>query len=823
MNNFDEKQIKLLEPLLDNDVVLHFSFYANTFPIAYHYNLLLKNSNNYQLLKLHDWSEIFPSKSNEFEYNARVNTLKEKWIQPHNINIFYAAQIKYSNSDFKNPFEEISNELKKFKKYEKIKYANFTSYIPRFVFLNNNLYTKKLLSSLHFKENLIDFNSSNFSEYNNIKENYINLDSVVNEIITDGITSLNIYTDTLNEAKDILEEYSTYFKTVNYYDKNNISSIGINKESRNDSNSLDIYYYGAPTSFHFLKRKERFFPVLLNPEKLKNGITTMFCIHYNTKVDATTIEKIENSLNEYHKNLFDTAILENGAECLNNVRLAYNKYARLIRHDSYFHKPQSFANCIALYNVYNPVEDNNKQEKNRLNNVVKTTSYPPKIHVHYGAGKLGIGLVIPLIKYEENNTQLIIIQKRKDDWRKLQKNKSISTKVTTTIGTIETERKYYFKQQIQDNSKDINEIEDYIYLFDKLSEVKDILEKADSISYSLGNKFVEEEFLEFINSEKINFIREEVLIFPFENNPFGVKNSTRSERESKLTKTKLIDIPVKADRICFNREFNSDNEISVKAENYLEVVLGISKEKNRGLFNPSLTKDKLLIFVDITEKEGKERYEFLSQRKKLLVNELHFILAIYGYDFLINKKVFHWDNQYITIIQSALFSESEYRKPIDTFINLQIIRILLSKEFENSVIQKEYQLVEFDEELLCEKLLSYAEIVKKRFSESEEDQVSRVFNSLDIDLVKLKYEGIIKTIEIFLKENKSDIEEKQISRIGTYLEYQSLIEDIKKRIRYIAEANTENIKKELEKLEKLKIDRAKQSENYETEIEKLIN
>ena len=47
---------------------------------------------------------------------------------------------------------------------------------------------------------------------------------------------------------------------------------------------------------------------------------------------------------------------------------------------------------------------------------------PPRqknVHVHYGAGKLGIGLVLPLIKPNTTvTTQLLVIQKNRDEWNK---------------------------------------------------------------------------------------------------------------------------------------------------------------------------------------------------------------------------------------------------------------------------------------------------------------------------------------------------------------------------------------------------------------------
>lgn len=850
MNQFDKTQIDFLRPLVAEDacVVLHFSFYANTFPIAYHYNLLLeeKFSNLSEgkreieiakYLKPHDWSLTFPSVSNEEIYKLETKVLKRnKWDKPDHINLFYISDIKYTTARLEklNPYLKLEKAKKFFKEYEKIDSFLFTEYSPRFVFLNNNLYTKSLLRNCNAVTNSrkkIEHDDYEFRIFENIKNEYVHLDKIINQAKDDGITSLNIYTETYNEAQDIIEEYAAnYNLKTRFYNKANISSLDLGENHKNESKSLDIYFYGAPTSFHFLKRTERFIPVLLSPDFKSTNISTKACLHYNKGkyLSDNRIEKITEGLKKYHQMLFDTAISPKGSELLNNVRLAYNKYARLVRNDSFFYRPQSFANCIALHNNYTQ-EDvgtlesfvNKDLQQKQESTVLTKATLSKNIHFHYGAGKLGIGLVLPLIKWDEsaNHNKLIVLQKNKDEWaKKIQPD-------NPTVRFISKSNEHEWKQDFVLGNPDFSTNENNLVLFKELTDIKQLLAKATSISYSLNNAEVEKDFLSLLT--EVNFENNQVLLFPFENTPFDKKINDKetgkqiSERRMILERQpKISEVMLKADRICFSREISIENTVTVTNESHVEVVLNIDKDSTNNLFDITKNEKTELIFVSPSELK---RFNFLSDRKKYLVNELHFILAVYGYDYLISKRITHWENQFITIIQSALTSDPEYKIPINAFIRLQIMRMLLSDDYNVEIIAKEYQIDESDKELICESLLKYADVVKKRFSESEEDQVSRVFNSIDIQAVEKKYDKIINVIEGFLEKKQTEIESLNINRFGTFLEYKTLIEDVKERIQNVFQANINNNKRDEENMKKLQNEKNLEYEKYKSRIDNLIN
>ena len=258
---------------------------------------------------------------------------------------------------------------------------------------------------------------------------------------------------------------------------------------------------------------------------------------------------------------------------------------------------------------------------------------------------------------------------------------------------------------------------------------------------------------------------------------------------------------MKADRICLERN-DSDNQVKVACENHIEVVLNIDETKTNSLFDASMNKDNQLIFT-----EDLERYRFLSDRKEYLVNELHFILAVNGYDFLLSKGITHWENQFVTIIQSALTSDSKYKIPIDTFIRLQIIRLLHSSEYPRAVLKDVYNLEEENVEMIYEHLLKYAKGVTERFNASKEDQISRVFNTNDEKAIERKYKTIIEVIEKFVSERKTDIENIPTLSAGTYLEYKELTQDIKNKIENIFYSRIKNFHSQVASKQKEQIEK----------------
>lgn len=766
MNSFDKKQIEILTPLYEQKVVLHYAFFANTFPIAFHYTQLLKQKGVTkidQFIKLHDWNNLLPSGTPEVKYlEQQIKSLiynKDEWQYPKNINLFYASDINYRNN-YVNPLKRIREYFeKKYKDLEFMREVPFTQYAPRFVFLKKNLFSLEIAKPNNCK---YDIDTLSFKKYSVIKDDFKELASVLRKAKKNGIKRYIVYTDLVYEARDIFAGYKLTEENTTFYDKNDLGTV-TDYTHKDRTNTLQIYYYGAPTSFDLLQKKDRYIPVIIDENKLHNGLKAVACLHYNS-IHRKSIKSIEDAIAKYHNQLFENAAASDAPEQLNNVRLAYNRFASLIRHDTSFGTPESFSNCITLFNK-SFSEPENELKDRPPKPIIKTQK--DNYHFHFGAGRLSIGLVLPSFKTVNRDDRkfIYVLQKKRENWRKRIRANNDRIKLVNS-------HDYDLEFELYSKCPKLTENDTFV-LYDHLEELEDLIKHASSISYSLNNKHMEKELIKFLINKK--YKSECVFVFPFENNPIDIENDPEIIDQVK-NHEELKFIGVKADRICLKRSFEANNTIKVDCEKYAEIVIDSFDDDVKSLFDP-IYRSHHIRFAS-----SKAEFNFLADRKKLLLNELHFILAIYGYDFLVSREIIHWENQYVTILQAALDNDSEYRIPIETFIKLQIIRLFLSTEYTMDTIKDLYNSSGDDYEILYQNLLKYAEEVKNRFEKSKEDLVSRVFNTLDVPTIKRKYKSIIKEIETFIVDRQDEIEKFPLVSGSTYGEFTYFLEDIKRRI-----------------------------------------
>ncbi|MCF8239764.1 MAG: hypothetical protein K9J16_00150 [Melioribacteraceae bacterium] len=808
MNSFDKKQIEILTPLYKNKVVLHFAFFANTFPIAYHYTQLLKGEKDTKIkdyIKLHDWNNLLPSgtpkgKFWEEKLQAALNHTEERWKFPQNINLFYASDIHYKNN-YANPLEKIRQYfIKDFKDLEFLTEVPFTKYAPRFVFLKNNLFNYKIAEP---KNCQYDIDTLIFKQYSVVKNYFTELALVLRRARSNGIKNFIVYTDLVHEAKDIFAGYKLTDENTDFYDKDDLGTL-VSFNHLDKANTLQIYYYGAPTSFDLLQKKDRYIPVILEEGKLHDGLRAVACLHYNS-THKSKIRSIESAIVQYQNGLFEKAADSDAPEKLNNIRLAYNRFASLIRHDTRFDTPESFSNCITLFNKSYSEKEEEIKDKSKM-----ITIKPSKdiYHFHFGAGRLSIGLVLPSFKAsdKEEKKYIYVFQKRREEWRKRIR---IDNKKIKLINNID----YNLEFKLFGKCPRLTKNNTFV-LYNNLQELKEIITRASSISYSLDNKNMEKELVNFLLSNE--YISKKVYLFPFENNP--INHNEEPELMNHLNNhDQLIFTRVKADRICIQRNFESNNTINVECEEHAEIIIDNSDDYVKSLFSSLYRLSNNIIFTS-----SKEQFQFLANRKKLLLNELHFILAIYGYAFLVSKEIIHWEHQYVTILQAALENDPNYSIPINTFIKLQIIRLFLSDKYTIDTMNDIYGVSGNDYEMLYENLLKYAEKVKARFNNSKEDSISRVFNTLDVPTIKRKYNSIIKEIELFLFNKQIQIEKFPLVSGSTYGEFRYFLEDVKSRVSEIFKMRVKIQDMQIKEIAKEHLARKQDLKFYSKEIRQIL-
>lgn len=688
----DDKAKKLLKSLFDNEVKIYFPYYANTFPLAYHYSLLFSDipaAIGNQIIE-YDWNNSFPSQ----EYDSRDSKILNKVnvVVPSNISVFFSSK---ENGFYKSLLDErnFNNEA--------IECVEFSIYKQRLFFIDNSNIAIDLL------ENPKPEIEDSFFKDNDFKL----ISSSIKKYIEDNNIDYCIYSDIPLEAE-------RYFEQFPNFEKNKVvasspsSLLNLNKES-----IFKIYFYGAPASMFFLdreKHKHRFIPVYINDND--KGQETFAYIHYNSKEHKDSIDSIKEDLEKYFKLLFETAFNDSKGYTLNNVRVAYNRIASIRRHPSYFYTPKAFADCIKYHNIYkisDSTDDIIRDKSNALNNGVISE----KISIcHFGLGKIGIGLVMPSIfnseKEKENSEKknFYVIQKLRPglEWQAYKNYKNF------TFNALGEEVNYSQLFSEGENPK-IKFVEDY-------KEIEDIVKECDFITYSFGDKQAQIELYNLLN--KIEY---KGIVIPFEN---AIAEKT-NDSSFQLVEAKI-------DRICSNRKIKSiENkvEISVDIEDHYEIILFHEKneirEKLKNLFVPNLTNYNTNIRIC----KIKEEYDFFELRKKYFVNGLHFFLALIAYDLLRERKIENWNQQYVTILQSAMNEDSKYKLFIDSYIEMITIYVIsttIKDENIYKLINNYYGFPIDDKEnsFLQQELFDYAKGVKERFKNSKADAITRVLKIL---------------------------------------------------------------------------------------------
>lgn len=348
---------------------------------------------------------------------------------------------------------------------------------------------------------------------------------------------------------------------------------------------------------------------------------------------------------------------------------------------------------------------------------------PQHCHVHFGAGKLGLGLVVP--KFIQK-CRVIIIQRPSPDWARL--------KNCSTVQVAINDRQYIQLDIIHDLSisKGIAIILEkwksnrhLLICSDNYELLRINLEQASSISTALGQNLKD-----IVGILKSCHINKDINLYPFENDKAAV-DSLRDVL--KRYQPRIHIIPVIADKICSERIINKDC-INVIAEDFEETyVLGANKNVTEVLNE--------IRGLCITR--GIDEQDFYYKRKFYIVNGIHMILAIYGYSYLIDKKIpkNSWKHYHLTVLMDA----QDIINKMKLFIKMQSLRLLI--ETNHNLLKKIYITEEYNS--IYENLLKYGDLTLDRFQQS----IHRIISILDIEKIisletkyKVRIEQLIESV-----------------------------------------------------------------------------
>ena len=367
------------------------------------------------------------------------------------------------------------------------------------------------------------------------------------------------------------------------------------------------------------------------------------------------------------------------------------------------------------------------------------------INIHFGAGRLGLGLVVPIFS---NFGKIVVIQRPNKTWEAVDHH-YLTLKVNEEIiGDF----KYLKRPSSIDQIKKTIEQEMMILIItddDKI--IKFVMGFGTSFSTALGPGLssVVKFFKTFEPQNGMN-------IYPFENDHVMVNKFCNRLKQINSN----LQVPfVVADRICSNVKISSD-EINVSTEEYYEVVINIINGDVKFQFEDV---DYNLILA-----RSSDEFRFYYKRKFYLVNGIHMILAIRAYAILLKKHIEfkHWKTYSINLFDDF----EEVKCALSNFAILQIARIITGFNWE----ELKAIFPRFSKKDLFDDLYNYSLEAQNRFSASP-DMLSRVFSLRSNKNIKAKFRERVLSMHTFLIENRKDISEFLIEVECTEVTLESLL------------------------------------------------
>lgn len=345
-------------------------------------------------------------------------------------------------------------------------------------------------------------------------------------------------------------------------------------------------------------------------------------------------------------------------------------------------------------------------------------------HVHFGLGRLTVGLILEVLR---GPRRIAVIQRPGPKWAPLRGVSKI--RIRNTQGFKRDAKIVY-----DDGGIDPHHVtrewlggEGLLILFTpQIAKYRSLLENADTMSTALNKGQAD-------RAAELRELRLErnIWLFPFEN----------ETRLSALDGSNISVGELIADRICGEEPklqlVEGTAEVVGACERWKEiVVLAENGDVWQGVFGDD--QDWLIIA------RKRDEYNLYHHRKWWLVNSVHAMLAIYGYEELHaigipprgrKESREGWDSQLIPVVlRSLLPQESQLEPFIRTFIDAQIVRLVPLTPRE---VRERHKWMT-DEDVFYG-LRAYARGVVTRFRENI-DYMGRIVNLENLEDVVRRHE-----------------------------------------------------------------------------------
>lgn len=718
---FDRQQIDLLLPIAREDAVLHFPFFANTFPLGYHYFCALREmghtTNVPDFLRLMDWARDGGSGPADVAANREVSK----------------PQIFYTTGEFQHQAGQAGTVVP------------VAYYRPRLFFIRYDRSIAKLVvdGSGHLTPELL--------------------------------LHIGTWYDAVEIVTDIPEQAEILQTTLTSKDQWGAAALTVDVRVMNDWRSafdffgrrdgvLSIHFYGAPSTSALAARRHDFVPVVF-PER--PGVSDKKLETYAAIVAAEGDERwnawIE-PIRQYHERLFEMARQlgeASVAESFRDVWWAYNRYAAMLRHDSQFPTPQAFARCLTEFHIATGGTDVATPLPPTAVLDDPAPTHPFGDHVHFGAGHLSLGLVLPSLRYFANAVapkSLVVIHcsrnptkgsplKRCRDGMEvhLTNGREFSAPFLVIVdsgGSADELTKRVLKESAA---------HPVLVSTQSITRLAGVIARATSFSSSVADGQGS-----LASALKGITLQPNSRFYAFENVVSPVLKDVFTSRPSDF-------INIVADRICSALTFRAKPRphLAVSCERRGSIVLGAATGTWEHLFCRFVPEGSAVrengLAIRVIGAPNAAIFEFHHHKKRWLMNSAHAVISVYGYYELWKSKAprGHWRRQLVSSIQrTVLAPDREYRKNVLALIDGQIAHLILKtpQAIRQEVFDNLTGVDELDEERIYYDLRAYAQEVLDRIQEGV-DEMGRVLDLDSKEKVMIRYDEFLNELDEFINAN----------------------------------------------------------------------
>jgi len=361
---------------------------------------------------------------------------------------------------------------------------------------------------------------------------------------------------------------------------------------------------------------------------------------------------------------------------------------------------------------------------------------PPSYHVHFGAGKLGLGFVLPILDNIE--VPIALFQRPgSKEWAKLEKNKD----VVFSVNSEELLDCKYVSDECELTDV-LRYIEEQRHLFVSTSRI-DILQAILGVTHSFSTA---------VAAGGLDDVYEGLALLPsyypdtrvytFENDFKAVEGFRTKVAE---TLPGLTVVSVMCDRICTHREITPVNRINTITEEFPGIAVVFSSDISycHPFTTPRSVRRKCTPSnVVLASTPGEETFYY--NRKFSLLNGIHYTMAVYAFGELINRGVApaDWFDKPL-----SLWKNKQSLKDLDLLIEARILYLI--SQTDSQTLLGIYNTD--DKKQVFKELKAFSDTVLERINSATDDLAGRILNLKNPTAVKTKYSQHFMPLNNFLR------------------------------------------------------------------------